>query len=66
MRCPVKVCTGAIHRIKDWEANDHCDYVEAICNQCQCLYWLVKRDNKYSFRRREKDEVFDDHRKDKR
>ena len=62
MKCPTKLCSGAIHRTEDWSKGKYCDFVKAICNHCNGLYWLIKRDEKYSFKFRKRDEVFKDHR----
>jgi len=66
MKCPTRMCSGAVHRVAKWEQGDHCEYVPAVCNHCHMLYWLIKRDGKYYLKDRLVSEGFYDHRKDAR
>jgi len=62
LKCATKVCSGHVDVDGEWEENDYCSFVEAKCEQCLCLYWLVKRDGKLTVRDRDTNdnsELFD-------
>ena len=66
MKCPTRACSGAIHRITDWNIDSFCDYVAAICNHCNCQYWLIRRDGDYYFQDKQNENFIDQRSKQKK